>query len=60
MNPRLKFIGNFYSYSGLGLFYKSGAKEENAPEEVKRAALITSQSLDKVESSLMSIYNCNP
>ena len=41
MNPRLKFIGNFYSYSGLGLFYKQGAKEEDASAEVKRAALLT-------------------
>ena len=26
MNPRLKFIGNFYSYSNLGVYYKEQAK----------------------------------
>ena len=38
VNPRLKFFANFYSYSGLGIYYKAQAATTNASQEDKKAA----------------------
>lgn len=56
MYPRLKFINRFYLYIGLCKYYQL-RQHENL--EFAKAAQVISQTMDKYEKSLMSIYNCN-
>ena len=60
MNPRLKFIGNFYSYQGLGLYYKAEAKEPNALDSTKVSAKFNTATYSEIEKNLMAIYKCKP
>jgi hypothetical protein len=60
INPRLTFIGNFYGYNGLSLYYKALSKEANTSDAIKRAIKLMGKPMSDIESHLMQIYKCNP
>ena len=55
--PRLKFISNFQLYYGLTKYYQM---TQERSEKHHAAARLLTQTMEKFEQDLMSIYNCSP